>query len=272
MINSIISAFPPFKTISISLPYASTIKDLENCLSVLFPPGNYLLSHLSGKLVYPEDTLASLLDRYEYSNNARVCMFRYVPRVFGGKGGFGSQLRAAGGRMSSRKKRGEQENKSSCRDLNGRRIRTINETKALIKYLETAPIRKREILEERKQKLEAIIDAEPLSKRIKFEDNEFLEKSEIIIDDVKNAVKLAMLNKSKHISENSLINGFNKKCQSLNFNADENSNSMYLEISYSSTSKINKRFNKWDRDDSLSDNKDDILQADQYENESTKRN
>ncbi|EMR11553.1 hypothetical protein PNEG_00561 [Pneumocystis murina B123] len=272
MINSIISTFPPFKTISFNLPYTSTIKDLENYLSALFPPGNYLLSHLSGKLVYPEDTLASLLDRYKYPNNAKVCMFRYVPKVFGGKGGFGSQLRAAGGRMSSRKKRGEEENKSSCRDLNGRRIRTINEKKALIKYLETAPIRKREILEERKQKLEAIIDAEPLSKRIKFEDNEFLEKSEIIIDDVKNAVKLAMLKKSRHISQDSLTNRFNKKSQSLNSNSKENSNPMYSAISCSLADKINKRFNKWDQDNSLSDNEDDIHETNQYENESTKGN
>ncbi|KTW30580.1 hypothetical protein T552_00297 [Pneumocystis carinii B80] len=270
MINTIVSTFSPFKTISFILPYASTIKDVENYLSGLFPPGNYLLSHLSGKLLYPEDTLASLLDRYEYSNNARVCMLRYVPKVFGGKGGFGSQLRAAGGRMSSRKKRGEEENKSSCRDLNGRRIRTINEAKALVKYLKTAPIRKREILAERKQKLEAIINAEPLSKRIKFEDNEFLEKSEIIIDDVKNAVKLAALKKLKHISENSLTNKFDEKCQPLNSNNEENS--INSRISCSLTGKINKRFNKWDQDDSLSDNEDNVLEADQYENESTKGN
>lgn len=44
-------------------------------------------------------------------------------RLLGGKGGFGSQLRAAGGRMSS----GKNTNTDSCRDLSGRRLSTIKE-------------------------------------------------------------------------------------------------------------------------------------------------
>ena len=48
------------------------------------------------------------------------------PRLRGGKGGFGSQLRAAGGRMS---KKGKDENNDSCRDLSGRRLSTIKEAK-----------------------------------------------------------------------------------------------------------------------------------------------
>lgn len=47
-------------------------------------------------------------------------------RVLGGKGGFGSQLRAAGGRMS----RGQPTNNDSCRDLSGRRLSTLKEAKA----------------------------------------------------------------------------------------------------------------------------------------------
>lgn len=47
--------------------------------------------------------------------------------VLGGKGGFGSMLRAQGGKMSARK--GE-ENNDSCRDLNGRRLSTVKEAKA----------------------------------------------------------------------------------------------------------------------------------------------
>jgi hypothetical protein len=44
-------------------------------------------------------------------------------RLKGGKGGFGSQLRAAGGRMSA----GKATNTDSCRDLSGRRLSTIKE-------------------------------------------------------------------------------------------------------------------------------------------------
>jgi hypothetical protein len=55
---------------------------------------------------------------------------RLAPRVLGGKGGFGSQLRAAGGRMSSQKTN----NKDSCRDLNGRRLSTIREAKRCVPF------------------------------------------------------------------------------------------------------------------------------------------
>lgn len=47
--------------------------------------------------------------------------------TLGGKGGFGSMLRAQGGKMSARK---GQENNDSCRDLNGRRLSTVKEAKA----------------------------------------------------------------------------------------------------------------------------------------------
>ncbi|KAJ3835193.1 telomere stability and silencing-domain-containing protein [Lentinula raphanica] len=47
------------------------------------------------------------------------------PRVLGGKGGFGSQLRTASGRMSSQKT----SNNDSCRDLSGRRLSTLKEAK-----------------------------------------------------------------------------------------------------------------------------------------------
>ncbi len=53
---------------------------------------------------------------------------RLLPRILGGKGGFGSQLRAAGGRMSSQKT----DNKDACRDLNGRRLSTVKEAKKYV--------------------------------------------------------------------------------------------------------------------------------------------
>ncbi len=46
-----------------------------------------------------------------------------VPRLRGGKGGFGANLRSAGGRMSASKST----NFDSCKDLNGRRLGTIKE-------------------------------------------------------------------------------------------------------------------------------------------------
>ncbi|KAG4301882.1 hypothetical protein PCANB_002198 [Pneumocystis canis] len=237
--NLALLTFPPYKTITVILPNVSTVKDLKNYLLAFFPSGNYILSHLSGKLLQPEESLASLLNNYQYSNGGNLCIFRCVPRVLGGKGGFGSQLRAAGGRMSSRKKRGQEENK-------------------LAKYLETASLRKYEILEERKQKLRAIIDAKPFSEKIIFDDNEFLEKNEMLIDDVKNAVKLVMIEKSKLNSKTALkTDSTNTDC-SLDFKKENDTNSTYLKLSDSLSNKINKRYNKWDQEDSVSsdDNND----------------
>lgn len=44
-----------------------------------------------------------------------------IPRVLGGKGGFGSMLRAIGAQIE------KTTNREACRDLSGRRLRDINE-------------------------------------------------------------------------------------------------------------------------------------------------
>ena len=76
----------------------------------------------------------------------------------GGKGGFGSQLRAAGGRMSSKKKRAQGENNGSNRNLDGRRLRTVNEAKALAEYLAIKPEMDKKQREERKRRWESVLD------------------------------------------------------------------------------------------------------------------
>ena len=53
---------------------------------------------------------------------------RLSPRLLGGKGGFGSQSRAAGGLMSNQKTN----NNDSCRDLTGRRLSAFKEAKKCV--------------------------------------------------------------------------------------------------------------------------------------------
>ncbi|KAF1808790.1 hypothetical protein P152DRAFT_462187 [Eremomyces bilateralis CBS 781.70] len=77
----------------------------------------------------------------------------------GGKGGFGSQLRAAGGRMSSRKKRNQGDPNASSRNLDGRRLRTITEAKALAEYLVVRPEMDKKEKEERRKRWEEIVEA-----------------------------------------------------------------------------------------------------------------
>ncbi|KAI0124964.1 telomere stability and silencing-domain-containing protein [Xylariales sp. AK1849] len=76
----------------------------------------------------------------------------------GGKGGFGSQLRAAGGRMSSKRKKTGNENDSS-RNLDGRRLRTVNEAKALAEYLAIKPEMDQKEKEKRRERWQQIVDA-----------------------------------------------------------------------------------------------------------------
>lgn len=86
---------------------------------------------------------------------------RLSARLCGGKGGFGSQLRAAGGRMSSRKNRQNQaENvNGSNRNLDGRRLRTVDEAKKLAEYLAIKPEMAKREKEERKKRWEEVVAA-----------------------------------------------------------------------------------------------------------------
>ncbi|KAK4157457.1 telomere stability and silencing-domain-containing protein [Chaetomidium leptoderma] len=77
----------------------------------------------------------------------------------GGKGGFGSQLRAAGGRMSKRKKGANPADEhASSRNLDGRRLRTVTEAKALAEYLAIKPEMDRKEKEKRRQRWEQIVE------------------------------------------------------------------------------------------------------------------
>ena len=76
----------------------------------------------------------------------------------GGKGGFGSQLRAAGGRMSSMRKRNRGDDNGSSRNLDGRRLRTVNEAKALAEYLAVKPEMDKKQKEVRRKRWEQVVE------------------------------------------------------------------------------------------------------------------
>jgi hypothetical protein len=71
----------------------------------------------------PSTVLSALLAFGQTELDLAVCA-----RLLGGKGGFGAQLRATGGRMSSQKA----SNNDSCRDLTGRRLSSIKEAKKYV--------------------------------------------------------------------------------------------------------------------------------------------
>lgn len=83
---------------------------------------------------------------------------RLAAPLCGGKGGFGSQLRAAGGRMSSKRRKTGHEHDSS-RNLDGRRLRTVNEAKALAEYLSVKPEMDKKEKEKRRERWQQVVEA-----------------------------------------------------------------------------------------------------------------
>ncbi|WVQ64147.1 uncharacterized protein L199_002308 [Kwoniella botswanensis] len=193
----------------------STISDLP--IPSPFDDNDDVYLRTTSSILSPSTSILSLQhnENADHPINIHVCA-----RLLGGKGGFGSQLRAAGGRMST----GKATNMDSCRDLSGRRLGTIKEAQRQAELLESAPALRAKLQAEEKSKLEALerklgisqpdspedgeasgskrkvddVNLEELAaKKYKFEDNKFLEESREINESVRNAVSKAMLLKKK---------------------------------------------------------------------------
>ncbi|KJA16446.1 hypothetical protein HYPSUDRAFT_147785 [Hypholoma sublateritium FD-334 SS-4] len=211
----LIQAFAPFPSFSLAASGETQIRDLFPLIHQRYPAfpvslaDSLLFSTHSGH-VPPATSLVADLKSTEATEG--LVTLRLSPRLLGGKGGFGSQLRAAGGRMSSQKT----SNNDSCRDLTGRRLSTIKEAKKLADYIEHEPARLAAKAEAERVKLETLerklgiapstsstktdssVTAEVLSgKKHRFDDTEYLEKSNELKEGVKNAVSAALLKKKK---------------------------------------------------------------------------
>lgn len=168
-VNVLLSSFPGLSlpsTVSFSLPSISTLSDLTEKVISLLPPSvplkSLILSTTNNKQIVPSsDHLQSLLVVHdgESSITSNLLPLRLTVPLCGGKGGFGSQLRAAGGRMSSKRKRTQGDDNASSRNLDGRRIRTVNEAKALAEYLAVKPEMDQNQREERRRRWQSIVDA-----------------------------------------------------------------------------------------------------------------
>jgi len=119
-------------------------------------------------------------------------------------------------------------NNDSCRDLSGRRLSTLKEAKKIAEYLESEPQRLAAKSEAQKAKLEALErklgienpgssasgskpgDLPVLDKKRRFDDTEYLEQSREIVDNVKNAVSVALLKKRKKTKTDGNGNGAKK--------------------------------------------------------------
>ncbi|XP_077460914.1 splicing regulator SDE2 [Stigmatopora argus] len=74
-------------------------------------------------------------------------VYRLAPRLPGGKGGFGSMLRALGAQIE------KTTNREACRDLSGRRLRDVNHEKEMAEWLKRQAEREAEREERRAERL-----------------------------------------------------------------------------------------------------------------------
>ncbi|ERL93737.1 replication stress response regulator SDE2 [Dendroctonus ponderosae] len=101
-----------------------------------------------------------------------------ILRTLGGKGGFGSMLRAIGAQIE------KTTNREACRDLNGRRLRDINEEQRLIKWVEQQGEREIEAEEKKKKKLEKLLE----QPRHEFKDEQYEKEMSELTDKIEDAV------------------------------------------------------------------------------------
>ncbi len=214
-VNILLSTFPGLglpSTLVLTVPADISISQLQKRIDNRLPANNSRLilttisnkqlpaksaTPISGLLSKPEDDFISL---------------RLAVPLCGGKGGFGSQLRAAGGRMSSKRKRNQGEDNGSSRNLDGRRLRTVNEAKALAEYLAIKPEMAKKEQEERRKRWEQVVElAERREEEIRTGnkgkvDGKWVEDKEEANERTRDAVLAAM--KSGNYKDN-LLGSFN---------------------------------------------------------------
>ena len=160
IINIFLTSFPGLElpaTLSLPIHSSTSIAELRQRLSDRLPQidSRLILTTTSNKLVLSSEAPVSTLVS---SRHDAFLSLRLSAPLCGGKGGFGSQLRAAGGRMSSKRKNNQGESNSSNRNLDGRRLRTVNEAKALAEYLAMKPEMEKKEKESRRARWEQVVD------------------------------------------------------------------------------------------------------------------
>ncbi|KAI0401186.1 telomere stability and silencing-domain-containing protein [Xylaria palmicola] len=160
-LNVFVTTFPGLglpPTLSFPLPSTSTTSDLRDHITKKLPQtdARFIVTTISNKQLTLGSTqpISDLCDTSDDFVSLRLSL-----PLCGGKGGFGSQLRAAGGRMSSKKKKNQGDENGSSRNLDGRRIRTINEAKALAEYLAIKPEMEQKEKEKRRARWQQIVEA-----------------------------------------------------------------------------------------------------------------
>nr|XP_002760635.1 splicing regulator SDE2 isoform X1 [Callithrix jacchus] len=99
-------------------------------------PVEYFFVKCNGSLINTSDTVQ------------HGAVYSLEPRLFGGKGGFGSMLRALGAQIE------KTTNREACRDLSGRRLRDVNHEKAMAEWVKQQAEREAEKEQRRLERLQ----------------------------------------------------------------------------------------------------------------------
>ncbi|XP_023025013.2 splicing regulator SDE2 [Leptinotarsa decemlineata] len=122
-----------------------------------------------------------------------------VPRVLGGKGGFGSMLRAIGAQIE------KTTNREACRDLSGRRLRDINEEQRLKNWINNQAEREKEAAERKKKKLERLCEKPKHEFKDDAYDKERSALPEMIEDAVLQGLQVSTSSKRKCDDEEKVV-------------------------------------------------------------------
>lgn len=145
-------------------------------------------------------------------NGGLLGNIQVIPKLCGGKGGFGSMLRAIGAQIE------KTTNREACRDLSGRRLRDINEEQRLKKWISQKADRKREAEERKKKKLEKL-SSEP---KVEFSDKNYETERADLVEKISSSVEqgIKAASSSKRSSESNEKPQNKKKKLILDFDED----------------------------------------------------
>ncbi|KAI9718631.1 MAG: hypothetical protein M1828_006639 [Chrysothrix sp. TS-e1954] len=209
-VNILLHTFPGLglpSTLCIPLPSDTTTSDAASQILSYLPlsiNSNALrLTTTNNKTLTSPATPSTLATLLRQNHDTSTTPISILPLTLthltlGGKGGFGSQLRAAGGRMSTKKRRAQGDPNGSSRNLDGRRLRTVGEAKALAEYLAVKPDMDRREKEERRKRWEDVVDASERTKESIKEgkgrrvDGGWVEEKEDVEGRVREEVRCAM--------------------------------------------------------------------------------
>ncbi|XP_018493669.1 replication stress response regulator SDE2 isoform X1 [Galendromus occidentalis] len=167
---------------SVLVPHGSCVSDLLSSVSASPEGGSEYFVLQNGFVKHCDD---------EVRGNET---FDLCCRLRGGKGGFGSMLRAIGAQIE------KTTNREACRDLSGRRLRAINDERRARHYARLKAQREIEREQKRRKKLESLATSKP---HHEFNDEQYLKDRVEIPDRVEEAVEQAFA----EVSEKRLCRG-----------------------------------------------------------------